>query len=266
MPALYRIHRYQSQRRQRNFVGKSNFFFCHNLFIDTLYRKISLRKGIFIVSFFGAFAPLIMSIGGSAWIYYLGSAVAGIAYGAGCVYPSAILINKWFGTSTGLALGICSAGSGICSMLFSPIVSNLALHFSLRSAFLFQSATMALCAVVVFVIIRDNPAEIGISPYTGRIKAEKVRKESAKSELSASMLGWLAFMMLLNGGTGVAFSGHLSVLTVTCGYTQNIAAACVSLFGFALIIGKLCAGYIADHIGACKCGALLICTFIIGCL
>lgn len=242
------------------------FSFVTTFFIDALYRRISLRRGIFLVSFFGAFAPLIMSIGGKAWIYYLGSAVAGIAYGAGCVYPSAILINKWFGTSTGLALGICSAGSGICSMLFSPVISNLAVHFSLRNAFLFQSATMALCAVIVFVIIRDNPAEVGIAPYVGRSKAEKVRKESMKSELPASMLGWLAFMMLLNGGAGVAFSGHLSVLTVTCGYTQNTAAACVSLFGLALIIGKLCAGYIADHIGACKCGALLICTFIVGCL
>ena len=242
------------------------FSFATTFFIDALYRRISLRKGIFLVSFFGAFAPLIMSIGGKAWIYYLGSAVAGIAYGAGCVYPSAILITKWFGTSTGLALGICSAGSGICSMLFSPIISNLAVHFSLRNAFLFQSATMALCAVIVFVIIRDNPAEVGIAPYVGRSKAEKVRKESMKSELPASLLGWLAFMMLLNGGAGVAFSGHLSVLTVTCGYTQNTAAACVSLFGLALIIGKLCAGYIADHIGACKCGALLICTFIVGCL
>jgi len=242
------------------------FSFATTFFIDALYRRISLRKGIFIVSLLGAFAPLIMSIGGSAWIYYLGAAVAGIAYGAGCVYPSAILINKWFGTSTGLALGICSAGSGICSMLFSPIVSNLAVHFSLRSAFLFQAATMALCAIIVFVIIRDKPEEIGISPYIGRAKVEKTRKESVKPELSVSMLGWLAFMMLLNGGTGVAFSGHLSVLTVTCGYTQNIAATCVSLFGLALIIGKLCAGYIADHIGACKCGALLICTFIVGCL
>ncbi len=242
------------------------FSFATTFFIDALYRKISLRKGIFIVSLLGAFAPLIMSIGGSAWIYYLGSAVAGIAYGAGCVYPSAILINKWFGTSTGLALGICSAGSGICSMLFSPIVSSLALHFSLHSAFRFQAATMALCAVIVFIIIRDTPEEIGISPYIGRAKVEKVRKESAKVELSAAMLSWLAFMMLLNGGTGVAFSGHLSVLTVTCGYTQNIAATCVSVFGLALIIGKLCAGYIADHIGACKCGALLICIFIVGCL
>ena len=242
------------------------FSFVTTFFVDALYRKVSLRKGIFIVSFCGAFAPLIMSIGGRAWIYYLGSAAAGIAYGAGCVYPSAILINKWFGTSTGLALGICSAGSGICSMLFSPIVSSLALHFSLRSAFLFQAAVMALCAVIVFVIIRDTPEEIGISPYIGRFKAEKVRKESTKVELSAAMLGWLAFMMLLNGGTGVAFSGHLSVLTVTCGYTQNTAAACVSVFGLALIVGKLCAGYIADHIGACKCGALLICTFIVGCL
>ena len=242
------------------------FSFATTFFIDTLYRKISLRKGIFIVSLLGAFAPLIMSIGGSPWIYYLGSAVAGVAYGAGCVYPSALLINKWFGTSTGLALGICSAGSGICSMLFSPIVSNLAVHFSLRSAFMFQSATMAICAVVVFVIIRDNPADIGTNPYVGRSKTEKVRQESEKPKLPAAMLGWLAFMMLLNGGTGVAFSGHLSVLTVTCGYSQNIAAACVSVFGLTLIIGKLCAGYIADRIGACKCGALLICTFIVGCL
>ena len=75
----------------------------------------------------------------------------------------------------------------------------------------------------------------------------------------------LALMMLLNGGAGLAFSGHLGVLTRTSGYSAELAASLISLFGLMLIISKLVAGSIADRIGSKQCSILLFLIFIAGC-
>lgn len=75
----------------------------------------------------------------------------------------------------------------------------------------------------------------------------------------------LAVMMFLNGGAGLAFSGHLSVLTITSGYSEETAAAAVSVFGFTLFLGKFAAGWLADRFGSRKSSVFLITVFILGC-
>ena len=72
--------------------------------------------------------------------------------------------------------------------------------------------------------------------------------------------------MLFVGGAGLSFSGHLSVLGITCGYTPELAAGVVSIFGFILFLSKMAAGGIADRIGPRKSSALLTLCFVLGCL
>lgn len=75
----------------------------------------------------------------------------------------------------------------------------------------------------------------------------------------------LALMMLLVGGAGQAFSGHLSVLTVSCGYGVQAAARVMALQGMVLICSKFLAGELADRFGTKRCSALLMVVFILGC-
>ena len=242
------------------------FSFATTFLVELYYRKLSLRTGILIASLMGAASAAVYSVGGSAFVYYTGAALGGICYGLGAIYPTALLLTRWFHTHRGLAIGISSAGSGVSIMIFSPVVSALVLRYSLRTTFLLQGAFMLLSALVVFLLLRDDPAQKGLDPYgEDGISSVKVREQEGPAQLPALVLWMLAFMMLLIGGSGQAFSGHLSVLARSCGYTVRAAATVVSLQGLVLVGSKLLSGGMADKFGPKRCTTLLMAIFVLGC-
>lgn len=242
------------------------FSFVTTFFVGVYYQKFSLRRGLLLVSAVGIVFPLVFCVaGGNPFIYYLGAALAGIAYGAGCIYPASLLLSNWFHSSRGFALGISAAGSGIATMLFSPLLSSVVVKYSLQAAFLLQSGIMAVAAAAVFLIVRDTPKEKGLLPYGESSDAAASHEAQPAFAPPRHMMWMLALMMLLSGGSGLAFSGHLAVLMRTEGYSAELAAAMVSLFGFVLVVSKLITGAIADRIGPKQCSILLFSIFILGC-
>lgn len=241
------------------------FSFAVTFLVELYYRKLSLRTGILLASLIGVASPLIYSIGGSAFLYYTGAALGGIAYGLGAIYPTSLLLSRWFHTHRGLALGISSAGSGVAAMAFSPLVSALVLKYSLRTTFLLQGGFMLVSAFIVFLLLRNDPQEKGLTPYgEDGENGTKTRLQEGPASLPQTVLWMLALMMLLIGGAGQAFSGHLSVLSRSCGYSVRAAATVVSLQGGVLVCSKLLSGDMADKFGPKRCTTLLMIVFILG--
>ena len=241
------------------------FSFAVTFLVELYYRKLSLRTGILLASLIGVASTLIYSIGGSAFLYYTGAALCGIAYGLGAIYPTSLLLSRWFHTHRGLALGISSAGSGVAAMAFSPLVSALVLKYSLRTTFLLQGGFMLVSAFIVFLLLRNDPQEKGLTPYgEDGENGTKTRLQEGPASLPQTVLWMLALMMLLIGGAGQAFSGHLSVLSRSCGYSVRAAATVVSLQGGVLVCSKLLSGDMADKFGPKRCTTLLMIVFILG--
>lgn len=241
------------------------FSFAVTFLVELYYRKLSLRTGILLASLIGVASTLIYSIGGSAFLYYTGAALGGIAYGLGAIYPTSLLLSRWFHTHRGLALGISSAGSGVAAMAFSPLVSALVLKYSLRITFLLQGGFMLVSAFIVFLLLRNDPQEKGLTPYgEDGENGTKTRLQEGPASLPQTVLWMLALMMLLIGGAGQAFSGHLSVLSRSCGYSVRAAATVVSLQGGVLVCSKLLSGDMADKFGPKRCTTLLMIVFILG--
>ena len=243
------------------------FSFGATFLVELYYRKLSLRRGVLLASLTGVLSALIYAIGGSAPVYYAGAALGGICYGLGCIYPVSLLLTRWFNAHRGLAIGISSAGSGVAIMVFSPVVSALVLRYSLRATFLIQAGFMLISALLVFLFLRDDPAQKGLAPYgEGQGAAAKNRVQEGPAALPRGVLWMLALMMLLIGGAGQAFAGHVSVLARSCGYTVQVAATMVSLKGLILVGSKFLSGGMADRFGPKRCTTLLIIIFILGCV
>ena len=150
-------------------------------------------------------------------------------------------------------------------MVFSPLLSSVVTNYSLRTAFLAQAVFMLISGVIIFFIIRDTPEERNLLPYGFQPSAAKGIKKIVSRPLPKKTLVILAFMMLLIGGSGLSFSGHLSILMVSAGYTTAIAATGIAVFGLILIISKFSAGGIADKIGTKRASIILFFIFILGC-
>lgn len=242
------------------------FSFLSVFFVSYYYKRISLRVGVGIATVLGALAALLFSVSTSAAMYFAAAAVAGIAYGLGSTIPMSLLITNWFEARRGLAMGICSAGSGMATVFFSPVLTALAGHVSLRAAFLFQALFMLLSAALLYALLRETPAQKGLRPYGHGSSSKMSVRHTGSSDLTA--LGWLLMVpaILVVGGTGQASSGHLSILTTSSGYGAETAAAAASIFGLTLVLSKFLFGGIADRIGTKKTSILFFGIFAAGCL
>ena len=245
---------------------RSLFSFVTTFFVGWYFRKISLRAGILLGTLIGAASAVIFSIGGSVAVYYLAAATAGIGYGLGCAYPVSLLLANWFHARRGLAFGISTAGSGLAFMLFSPLLSGIILRRSLAAAFLTQAGFLAASAIAVFLVVRDRPEDMGLTPYgAGQQQTAAAVRISSAPPLTPLLMAMLAMTILFIGGAGLSFAGHLSVLATSCGYSPELSARVVSLFGFVLFLGKMIAGGIADRIGTRNSSILLAAIFVAGC-
>ena len=243
------------------------FSFAVTFLVELYYRRLSLRRGILIASLIGVLSAAVYSLGGSAFVYFAGAALGGVCYGLGTVFPVSLLLTRWFHARRGLALGISTAGSGVASMVCSPLVSALVLRYSLPTAFLVQGAFMLASALAIFLLLRDDPAQKGLAPYgEGGESGARVREQEGPAALPGHVVWMLALMMLFIGGAGQAFSGHLSVLARSCGYGVRTAAAVVSLQGMVLVCSKLLSGGMADRFGSRRCTTMLMIVFVLGSL
>ena len=243
------------------------FSFAVTFLVELYYRRLSLRRGILIASLIGVLSAAVYSLGGSAFVYFAGAALGGVCYGLGTVFPVSLLLTRWFHARRGLALGISTAGSGVASMVCSPLVSALVLRYSLPTAFLVQGAFMLASALAIFLLLRDDPAQKGLAPYgEGGESGARVREQEGPAALPGHVVWMLALMMLFIGGAGQAFSGHLSVLAKSCGYSIRTAAAVVSLQGMVLVCSKLLSGGMADRFGSRRCTTMLMIVFVLGSL
>jgi MFS family permease len=244
---------------------RSLFSFLATFAVGAYYRKFSLRRGILLAYGASIAAALVFGVGGHILVYYFGAALAGFAVGVGSIYPVSLLASNWFSTHRGLVVGIGTAGSSVATMVFAPVLTRIIRGYSLRTAFLFQAVFLILSAAMVYLLVRDTPEEMGLEAF-GRGEAEqKGPRQAAAGPIPRYMMGLLALMMLLNGGVGTPFFGHISVLTITCGYSVETAAQVVSLISLVLMCSKMASGEIADRIGTRNCSVLLISAFILGC-
>ena len=184
---------------------------------------------------------------------YLGAAaITGIAYGWSGMIPLSLLINRWFQDRNALALGLASAGSGLATIIFPGPLTWLIQRWGLTATFRCVGVLLLLLALVLFFLIRDDPAQLGLRPYSqGGSPAEPASRPSRPAPEGMSPLYWCMFLVgvfLIGAPTGIGIS-NVGVLYHTEGFDPGTVAALVSCMGLALMAGKILYGELADRLG-----------------
>ena len=205
--------------------------------------------------------------------FYAAGALAGIGAGLGSMVPATILITRWFHRKKGLALGLCSASTGLAMVVFSPILTAICETFSLKACFFMEAAFSFVCAALVFLLVRDTPEALGLTPYGAEAGAAPAKSRAPESPSSLPLPHRQLFALwLVTGLLGAVASpgpSHLMILYTTAGMAAHQAALAVSVFGLALMVGKCVYGMACDRFGgyrmgwlfgAILCAGLTLCT------
>ena len=235
-------------------------FRCAGAFVSMgllprLIRRIRLRPLPLLTCLIVGASLLLMSAAQSLFTLYVAATGTGLAYGLGSMVLVSPLVRNWFSRREGLVLSICACGSGLANLVASPLITWAVEQFGLKTAFRLEAAVAVLLGLIMFAIVRDEPAALGLLPYGGerRQSAEPQASPASTVRLSRRHQGLMLVAVL---ATGPANIGAFSFFTMQCagaGYSPMTIAAALSVFGLELTAAKLLYGWCNDRFGVYRC-------------
>ena len=232
------------------------------------FDKMGLRKGLFLTVLSITLAFLLFAVAQNDVMVYIAAAVAGFGYGLGGMIPVTLLITRWFDSNRALALGICTAGTGVCAMVVPPIFTLIAENISVTTAFWGEVILTLICAALALILLRSSPSDMGIEAYQTEENENTKKAAAPKLERTDFLRGktsvlFMIVMVLIGGLSGPGFS-HIAVLMNSEGFAPGTVSLMVSGAGCALMLGKLTYGRITDRIGSYRSNWLFFGILILG--
>lgn len=224
----------------------------------------------------GSLSLLIAGVSGTVvmdkfWQFFL---VWGVIVGLGAGGVGSVLTatvgNRWFVARRGLALGILGSASSTGQLIFLPFF----MWMIATSGWRIGSTTLIIFAIMLlpllFLFMRDDPAEVGLEPY-GASQANvtsgmaSLRGMSSKNatitarEVVTSPTFWLLCgTFSVCGGTANGLIGtHLIPHEIEIGIPQVAAASLIGIMGTVNIVGTTFSGWMIDKVSPQKWLALV---------
>lgn len=206
----------------------------------------------------GAFA--LFGLMSSVWGWY----ILAVPLALGGVFITVILgpvvINQWFKTRNGLALGILSAAGGLFGAIAQPIAAGLIGGLGWRTAYVIIGiAVIVIIVPVALLLMKRSPQAHGVQPYgaaessgdandqTGETDKEEGIDVAIAKKSSALYLLMLFFFFV----TSIAsFSIHIPKHLENIGFDITFSGNVMSTFMIGILIGSLILGYLVDKLGS----------------
>ncbi len=194
----------------------------------------------------------------SLWRFYALFLLLGI----GCSGANSItytrLLTVWFDRNRGKAIGIASSGMGLGMLIMPPIIDATMRAANWQWAYLVVGAVVLLLGLpVATLLIADTPEELGLvrEPPADALAPTVTM---TLGEASGTRQYWLilACFMGIAGSTN-AIAVHLAPMLLDLGTSSAVAAAAVSAFGGAMLVGRVAMGWLIDRFFAPR-----VCAFI----
>jgi predicted MFS family arabinose efflux permease len=239
--------------------------------------------GIFLYGLTGPFAAALMQtlgiratmIGGLAlmsaatlaslfmtqpWHYVLTwGVVSGVGSGAVAAVLGAAVVNRWFATRQGLAMGILTASTATGSLVFLPLMAWMSQGADWRPVVIFMSLGCAAIIPVAALLLPERPEAIGTTRYGAGPDAPPPapvkQARSAGLAIDTLLRGarhptfWLLFGTFFVCGltTNGLVGTHLIAYCGDHGIAPVAAAGLLSLMGLFDLAGTTASGWLTDR-------------------
>ena len=239
------------------------------VFLDRYYRLLDVRLGVFVASLFTTAGFVVYSFAADLPVFLGGAVLLGLGYGLGGMVSVTYLVNRWFSSGIATVVGFVSMGSGLASIVMPQVVVRVIWASSLSGAFRVEGALALALGALVFVLLRNRPTDMGLSPFELGTSSKRANKPARRSASQARPLSRGERMAVLGAVVGVGIFSccgmtYLSVLATSSGFDAAFAAALVSIAGAALTASKFVTGELFDHLGTPIGSAIMFSAAFVG--
>ncbi|MDE2284869.1 MAG: MFS transporter [Hyphomicrobiales bacterium] len=187
--------------------------------------------------------------------------VVGIGTGLTAIVLAATVATRWFTQRRGLVLGLLTASSATGQLVFLPLIAELTERYGWRLALVFVCATLALAAVVAFVLMCDRPSDLNLPSYgetavapppatpDGGLGSLLTSPFEVLSEGAREPVFWVLFATFFICGcsTNGLIQTHFITLCGDYGLAAVAAASVLAMMGVFDFFGTIGSGWLSDR-------------------
>jgi sugar phosphate permease len=225
-------------------------------FAASVMHRYGLRRVVL-----AALALLVVAVGLSSqmrsqWqLVLVWGVLVGTGTGVTSMVLAAVVATRWFDARRGVVLGALSAANATGQLLFLPMLASLTEGRGWRLATLVVAAAAIVVFLVVLVLMRDRPEDVGLRPYGRVVHAPVTSTAPALAPLAALRMAVRSPAFWVLGGTffvcGASTNGligtHLIAACHDYGIPQVRSAQLLALMGIFDILGTTASGWLTDR-------------------
>jgi MFS family permease len=186
--------------------------------------------------------------------------VIGVGTGMTALVLGATVATRWFSQRRGLVVGLMTASNATGQLVFLPLLAAITEAYGWRAALTLTVAVIAAAMLLVLLLMRDYPADVGLPAY-GDTAVSKAPKQDHKflatlvsplvalREASGNATFWVLF------GTffvcGLSTNGLIQTPWISIcgdfGMAAVTAAGTLAVIGIFDFFGTIFAGWLSDR-------------------
>jgi sugar phosphate permease len=186
----------------------------------------------------------------------------GVGSGLTALVLAAVVANRWFSARRGLVIGILTASAATGQLAFLPVAAWLIEHMGWRVAVLPVLAACAALALLVFGLMRNRPADVGLAAF-GEVPSHLATPPAAQPVAPFTLRGpfrvlrdaartqtfWvLAGTFFICGlSTNGLIQTHFIALCGDFGMGPVPAASALAMMGAFDFVGTILSGWLSDR-------------------
>lgn len=188
----------------------------------------------------------------------------GVVIGAGTGMTALVLgatvATRWFSKRRGLVIGLMTASGATGQLIFLPILASLTEAYGWRTALTLAVAIIATAMVLVALLMRDHPADLGLPAY-GEATTTPVpkREQSLLKTLALPIITlrqvstvpafWVLFgtFFICGLSTNGLIQTHWISICGDFGMAAVTAAGTLAVIGIFDFFGTVMAGWLSDR-------------------
>ncbi len=224
-------------------------------FAASLMARYGLRRVVLTSLALLAIAVAASSLIRSPWQLFLcWGLLVGMGTGVTSLVLAAVVVNRWFEQRRGLTLGVLSAANATGQLVFLPMLARIVEHSGWRYATYTVAFASALVFVVVLLLMRNRPADMGLLPYGAKSEPETA-PQPARKPLQA--LFWAArsrefwilagTFFICGASTNGLIGTHLIPACMDHGIPEITAAGLLAVMGIFDMAGTTASGWLTDR-------------------
>lgn len=185
----------------------------------------------------------------------------GVAVGAGtgvtAMVLAAVIATRWFDQRRGLVMGLLSAANATGQLIFLPSLARIVESSGWRSAAMIVAAGAAVVYVIVWLFMRDRPADLGLRPYgqaadAPQIIAKPLAPLAALVVASRTRAFWIlaGTFFICGASTNGLIGTHLISACHDVGISAIQSTQLLAMMGIFDILGTTASGWLTDRYSA----------------